>query len=305
MKKNYEKEEFLARWLSGDISDKERKEFESTEDFKTFNAIAELSKTLKTPTIRKDKVWKEIEEQTQTTAKIRPMRRWLFYAAAVAVLGLFGLFFLFQNQMTTYTAPLATKQQFTLPDGSEVLLNAGSKITCNGNNFLENRQLQLEGEAFFKVKEGSKFLVETVNGNIQVLGTSFNVFSRKNKLDVTCYTGLVGVYFDKKENINELSPDNKIIAKNGIITSRISLKDRLSPEWTSGNSRFYLAKMTEVIDELERQFDIEISYPPEFTEINDYNGGFPHDDLETALNIVFSSLASQFEINGNKVRVFK
>ena len=56
-----------------------------------------------------------------------------------------------------------------------VWLNSGSEITYAGN-FNENRKLQLKGEAFFDVvKSGSTFQISTEFGNIQVLGTAFNV----------------------------------------------------------------------------------------------------------------------------------
>ena len=305
MKKIYEKDDFLAKWLSGDLTDREQRDFEASEDFETFKTIAKLSKDLKTPAIRNKKVWEGIEQKTQHTAKIHPLRRWVLYAAAAAIVGLFGLFFLFQNQTTTYAAPLATKQTFTLPDGSEVTLNASSTLTFKESTFLKNRKLQLEGEAYFKVKEGSNFLVETPNGNIQVLGTDFNIYSRNSKLNVACFVGLVGIYFMDESKVEELAANYRIIAKDGKILAKSPIQNQSTPAWTNGNSRFYLANMLEVIEELERQFDIQITHPPELAEVNDYNGGFPHNDLETALDIVFSSQAYQFEISGEKVRVFK
>ncbi len=233
------------------------------------------------------------------------MRRWWAYAAAAAVIVIFGYLFLFQNQLQTFSTPIASQQTFTLPDGSEVVLNAFSKITFDKGDFLKNRTLNLDGEAFFKVEEGSNFSVETSNGFVQVMGTSFNVYSRKNKLGVTCYTGLVGVYFQDTSNMQLLQPDDQMIALNGEIISNIAVKDRLSPEWSRGHSRFSLADMTEVAEELERQFDVKISYPSELAQIKDYNGGFPHNDLKAALQVVFGTEGFQFEIDGKEVRVFK
>ena len=306
MKKKYTKDEFLAKWLNGDLNKEELKAFQAEEDFETFKAIAELSKGLEPPSLNRTKVLREIEQQTTSVAKLRMLRRkWMTYAAAAMVLLAFGIFFLLQNSMVTISAPVATTHSLILPDGSEVVLNAASTITYNKEEYSEKRYLQLNGEAFFKVKKGSQFLVETTNGKIQVLGTSFNVFARKKRLDVSCYSGLVGVFFQDASKMEQVAQNNKIIAQNGEIVERIAIKQQVSPEWTRGNSRFYNVELVEVVEEIERQYNVTIIYPSSLNVIKGYNGGFPHDDLRGALQIIFGAFGYQFEIKGKEVRVFK
>jgi len=78
---------------------------------------------------------------------------------------------------TTVSAPLGSKSHVTLPDGSTVWLNAGSLMTYPSDFGLENRDLQLTGEAFFDVKTDPQkpFNVHTSGMTVKAYGTRFNV----------------------------------------------------------------------------------------------------------------------------------
>ena len=312
MKEKFKKDDtFLARWLAGELSDAELREFESDEDFESFKKVAEFSSELKTPRWKsKEDAWRNFKNETDTvqkkpTAKVRSFNpRWLLAAAAIGML-LVGYFAFFQNTMQTFATPMAVQETFTLPDGSKVTLNASSKVELDKKEFLESRELTLNGEAYFDVEEGSRFTVKTPNGSVEVLGTTFNVFSRKNKLEVNCYTGRVGVYFDARTRMTKLNPKDGLIALNKKVVTQTKSELESTPSWTSGSSKFSQVDFVEVIEELERQFDITISYPNELEKIYNYNGGFPHDDLETALKVIFPAIEYQYKINGQEVTVFK
>jgi ferric-dicitrate binding protein FerR (iron transport regulator) len=87
-------------------------------------------------------------------------------------------------------------RQITLPDGSRVWLNAASTIEYYPA-FSVNRDIKLEGEAFFEVKPDAShpFTVHTQKLNTTVLGTSFNIksFSDDNFIDVSVVHGKVSV----------------------------------------------------------------------------------------------------------------
>ena len=60
-----------------------------------------------------------------------------------------------------YIGNKSQKQEISLPDNSQVSLNALSSVTYNESSWDENRELTLNGEAFFKVEKGSTFEVKT------------------------------------------------------------------------------------------------------------------------------------------------
>ena len=79
-------------------------------------------------------------------------------------------------------------EQVELPDGSIVSLNKNSKISYDGS--FEPRIVKLEGEAFFSVNEGeTPFIVETEDGEVEVVGTEFNVKSKGDKMEVEVEEG--------------------------------------------------------------------------------------------------------------------
>ncbi len=92
------------------------------------------------------------------------------------------------NRVSTNDEP----KLFEFPDGSSMILNQNSEVEFVMDG--ETRKVQLEGEAFFKVKKGDvPFEVHTPNGVITVLGTAFNVRSSEKELDVEVEAGIVEV----------------------------------------------------------------------------------------------------------------
>jgi len=102
--------------------------------------------------------------------------------------------------------------QRSLPDGSQINLNKNSKLVYP-RKFNENRNLRLEGEAFFEVvsDKANPFIVRSGDILVEVVGTSFNVSARKNVglVQVVVETGTVAVYNE------EFSPLKKDLVSAG------------------------------------------------------------------------------------------
>lgn len=114
-----------------------------------------------------------------------------------------------------------SRSRAQLPDGTEVWLNGGSRLTYDPDmNNLDSRDVTLEGEAFFDVaKNAAKpFSIHTSKMGIKVLGTSFNVKAYKgdNTTEATLITGAVEVTLnDGVERNVKLVPNQKIILQHG------------------------------------------------------------------------------------------
>jgi transmembrane sensor len=79
-------------------------------------------------------------------------------------------------QMNTLVIPYGNRSVITLADGSKVWLNAGSRLIYPSRFVDKTREVFLTGEAFFDVQQNQQqFVVKTVDVNIKVLGTRFNV----------------------------------------------------------------------------------------------------------------------------------
>lgn len=114
--------------------------------------------------------------------------RWA--AAALMVLGLVGLLAYeagvrqTQSRLTSIVveAPLGSTSVNTLPDGTRVWLNAGSKLVYAQDFGVEKRDVRIEGEAYFEVKHNASlpFTVVSRHVKVEVLGTKFNVSDYDN-----------------------------------------------------------------------------------------------------------------------------
>lgn len=136
------------------------------------------------------------------------------------------------DKITEVTAPLGSKSNITLPDGTMVWLNSGSKISYS-KSFNENdRHLVLQGEAFFKVFPDKKkpFIVHTPHMDIKALGTAFNVkaYPEDKTSIATLVEGSIKVDIkgkDLKQVSYTLKPNQNITIVNELNKSRIDYTD--------------------------------------------------------------------------------
>lgn len=188
----------VVRWLAEDQ--------QNHTYYTHFQKIWEESRKLATHNpVDEDAAWKRFKSRTerQPTVMAHPAGRnalWLRIAAVfVAVLGIAGVFLLNKE---TAAPELLTRNSHdkpltdSLPDGSVIHLNRHSALTY-AKDFAdpEQRQVTLEGEAFFEVARDTSrpFIIQVNNVTITVLGTSFNVKSTNKTTEVIVETGLVEV----------------------------------------------------------------------------------------------------------------
>jgi ferric-dicitrate binding protein FerR (iron transport regulator) len=127
-------------------------------------------------------------------------------------------------------APRSSTIATTLPDGSRVTLNAGSRISYNKGFGYSNRNLVLDGEAYFEVRKNEEvpFVISAGEAQVKVYGTMFNVkaYKRKPELKVTVSEGSVLLYKTKQpENQTKLEAGETGTFNNasGVIDKRILL----------------------------------------------------------------------------------
>jgi transmembrane sensor len=278
MEENYT----LAKWLNNELEGEELKSFEASEDFAVYQKIKNYSAQLQTPDFDEQKILQKVLKQPKASSKVVAINTWFLRIAAVVVLSL-GITFALRNFATaTEVTNSGTTAQFLLPDNSEVVLNSGSEIEYNKWNWNNNRNLSLDGEAYFKVAKGKTFAVETSLGKVTVLGTQFNVKNRKNRIDVTCYEGKVQVNYQKEQLI--LTPGQSVAFANGD-KIEVANPDKNQPEWLNKQVRFSKENLTAIIEELNRQYATQIEYKGQPTN-QVFTGIVPTDNLEVALEII-------------------
>ena len=304
-------EHYLAKWLSGELSEEERTAFENSPEFALYKRIAEESTQLSAPDFQADKVWNQltesktglsleeadvIEMDTNRTSWVTPFRPFLKIAAAIVVV--MSLSYIYINsQATTFSSEIAEQLNIALPDQSEVVLNADSELSYHKKEWEESRTLKLDGEAYFKVAKGAKFTVETSQGEIAVLGTEFNVRQRNGMLEVSCYEGKVQVKQGAQTLV--LTPGEAVQILHGNWQEQV-VTEGAQPSWMDDESRFSSVPLKIVFNELQRQYAVDVD--SDGVDLNTlFSGSFSNTDLNLALESISIPTQMRYTRDGKKV----
>jgi ferric-dicitrate binding protein FerR (iron transport regulator) len=296
-----EKEYLIKKWLTNDLTEEELKSFELLEDHDLHTDIIESAQYFKASHFSNVDEFEKLEERLLDEIPVRKLNwvRPLMRIASVFVVG-FGIYFLFiYNNLTHIQTMASQKTTIELPDNSTVTLNALSEISYSKNKWSSNREVKLDGEAFFKVAKGEVFDVITSEGIVTVVGTQFNVKQRDDYFEVKCYEGVVRV--TSKETTKELNVgDTFRMYGNEISYSNTNFQ---IPQWTKDISDFNSVPFSEVISELERQYNITVTYNIVY-EKRLFTGGFVHNNLDNALKSITEPLELTYVIeSSNHVRL--
>jgi ferric-dicitrate binding protein FerR (iron transport regulator) len=163
------------------------------------------------------------------------------------------------------TADRETHQVVKLPDGSVVVLNAGSSLefpeTFNGK---KSREVTLRGEGYFDIKHdaSSLFIVYTGKLRTTVLGTAFNIkaYPDDNDITVTVTRGKVKVSDDKKV-IGIITPDQQIkFNKHEEVSQQQRVDSKEVAAWSDRDIFFDDATLADVVKQLEQRFKVDIVF---------------------------------------------
>jgi ferric-dicitrate binding protein FerR (iron transport regulator) len=341
----------MGKVLDAGASDKEMKEFQElllqdpqlqevyTAVQRSWTKADQLQafSRIKTRQIQEDwqKVYEEITGKRfvasgrPAPAKTRRMVLWpLRYAAALALLVVASAVFYWLGTQThdlsvvAYNhveAPMGSRSQVTLPDGSTVWLNAGSAISYPSNFNLANRDVTLNGEAFFDVqKQEIPFVVYVSDVAFRVLGTEFNLkaYDDDNTIEATLVSGSLKIedasperarfrdmvlepnqkatFFREEgdlaihtaEQEEEAMPEPLPVPSRPIAHIQIMQKQSVTHEvsWKDGILIFDGEPLSGLVRILERRYDVTFVFEDEKLREYRYSGTLRDQTLEQVLN---------------------
>lgn len=281
---------YLAKWVNNELSSQDLEDLKNLPEYEDYNKIITGMQFFKAPSFDLERSLTTTIEKVEQRKKSKVIRlRPFIYGitAAASIVLIIGLFF----NTITYTADPGQQLAVHLPDGSSVELNAGSTLSHQRFFWSSDRQVLLEGEAFFKVTKGNTFTVQSNLGAVEVLGTQFNVKERSKFFEVVCYEGKVRVSAKDQQTILEQG-DKVILQDNKLTPSKASQQQ---PLWLQGQSLFSSMPLSEVLDEIERQF--EVTFIREDIDQNKlFTGGFMHNDLAIALESVLTPMRIRYQV---------
>ncbi len=220
------------------------------------------------------------------------------------------------NRMNEVIIPFGKKSQLVLDDGTKVWLNAGSRLAFPTKFTKKNREVFLEGEAYFEVAhlKSQPFIVNAKDIEIEVLGTRFNLsaYPVDNNIETVLLEGSVALNkpsaFGLKRGQVVLQPNQ--IARLNKETQKISVADEPNVEiyiaWTKGWLEFYQESLHSVTTKLGRYYNVEIKIPEDYPSSELITGKI---DLKESLEDVMGALADvaeiEYRINENTVYINK
>ena len=296
MNRNEENSVLLAKWLSGELSEEQLSKMDAEE----LARLEKIKNTVDTWTLPDVQPYATVKEQIQNPAKVvkfYPQRKLLALAASIALL--IGLFLFLKPDPKESFITTNQSKEFTLPDGSLVAVNKHSVIRFSKKEWQEGkRKLELEGEAYFKVKEGNTFSVQGSRATVQVLGTAFNVISTPSCQNVACYEGTVSV---NTPLISKVITKGQAVAVDEKGDVEIYDTSILSEQrWKNEYIHFSNSSLLEVIAVLETTYGITIELKEENSN-RKFTGKVTQSNLKEALASVFLPLAISYELKGEKV----
>lgn len=206
------------------------------------------------------------------------------------------------NKITT---PRGGQFQITLPDGTQVWLNALSSLrfptVFNGNN----RTVELTGEAYFEVQQHANkpFMVKVAGMQIDVLGTSFNVmaYPDEKQIQTTLIEGAVKV--STQGQVKVLQPGQQSqLEKDGKLNVLATTDVESVIAWKNGYFKFNQADLQTVMRQLARWYDVDVSFDgpiPDFRFVGELKRKA---SLSTNLKILSYSQVN-FKMEGNTITV--
>ena len=201
------------------------------------------------------------------------------------------------------------KMSVTLPDGSTVKLNVGSKLTFPETFSDSLRLVKLEGEAFFDVVKNpdKPFIIQSGDLKTTVFGTTFNIdaYSDEKDIKVTLATGKVSIEVDGKKAM--LIPSEQVIfnKKEGeIITRKVNVNRYL--DWKNGVLHFENVSLGEAANKLEKWYNVVIEFENEDLKKCMFTGTFKNEELTTVLeSIIFVKQHMSYDIISNNKIILK
>jgi ferric-dicitrate binding protein FerR (iron transport regulator) len=249
------------------------------------------------------------KKELQRRQTVKKFYIWSFRVASIIIIALSFFYFGRTNehkawietskqQNTEIKVPLGESVSISLPDGSTVDLNSGSKFRYSGLYGVDSREVYLDGEGYFSVKKGDKkFIVKTAILNVEVFGTVFNVSAYKEdrQVSTSLYSGKVEVRnFSKSESI-VLKPNSRYTFDK--ITEKSDVRSITKKQnWTES---YFVAERDDIdsfVKKIERKYKVKIIVDPRLSGKCLYTGTFRGESLEDILNNMAMASPIKYEI---------
>lgn len=320
--------ELLRKYTSDRLTNKEFRELKEFVNQKNDNELkplveGEWNEPKEYPllsNVEKDFLFEKIKQQTKPFFLKNWRKQGLQIAASVAILFLTSIsVYLYTSKQkivelgernVVVKVGKGERVTITLPDGTSVRLNSESVLSYQQDFGLENRTVSLTGEGFFEVMKDEKrnFIVNTHFMNIQVLGTTFNVYTYENSdsVEMSLVKGSVCVTAVKPPyQTFHVDPNEKVIYNKKTGEMHVeSTSNLIETAWISTELVFRSATLKEVFNRVGRKYGVTFEIEDE-TLLNDlYTGMFDEEDIKDVMSILDVNFRFSHKIKEDTIWIY-
>lgn len=273
----------IAKYANGESTPKETEVVESFfNEHQSEDTVAHLFKNKRT--IIFENIQKHLPKEKK--ASFSSIFTRAAVVAVVAVICFFSFQFIGQPSTITHITAKGEKKVVSLYDGSVVTLNANSSISYS-SDFERNRDVKLEGQAFFKVKRDveNPFTINTNQIKIEVLGTSFDVNSNAySKPTVSVVSGIVKVSDTNDNSVIIRKNEQVVFHDNKLIYSNTD--SNIDIAWTKNIIHLQNSTLRETRNILENWYNIKIDFEDKKLEELTISGKYKNEKIENIIKSI-------------------
>ncbi len=266
------------------------------------------------------RAWVDLQTRLPNTFRLinpssdKTNRRLWLRAAAIFLVFIAGALVWWNAQpdadQLTYGTAFGETQTIQLPDGSEVVLNANSRVTYRAQSRPSHRrEVWLEGEAFFRVVHQEypapvPFVVHTPDLRVQVLGTEFNVNTRRGRTQVVLDKGSISLQLPSEETtalnpgeLAEYTAQSPQVHKQTVDPARFTA-------WRDQRLTFDDTPLSEVALMLEENYGVRVVFDSPALHTKRVTGEISARNIDTILKALSTLFSISVKQSDNTVRIY-
>ncbi len=214
-----------------------------------------------------------------------------------------------KEEYNTLVIPRGGEYNLVLADGTSVKLNSDSKLSFPERFIGKERRVRLEGEALFQVVKdtGHPFIVETENGEVEVLGTVFNVnaYPDEEFVQTTLVEGKVAFQGTGMPDALVITPGEQVTYdKETREADVVKVDTEIYTAWAEGKWIIEGERLENIMKQLARWYDVKVFYQNPRVKDLVFTGDLEkYNNCEVILNIISMTTNVVFEVKDNTITV--
>ncbi|MDR0507311.1 MAG: DUF4974 domain-containing protein [Dysgonamonadaceae bacterium] len=232
-------------------------------------------------------------------------------AILLPVVVIFSIY-LYLNPLKTESyeviADKGEKAGLTLPEGSTVALNSGSRIMYYNDYNLKDRYIKLEGEAYFDIRhnQGKPFIVECEDIKVTVLGTSFGIKAYENEENISIVLNSGKIQLTTPKEKIEMAPNDRILYNKATQTTTLEKVNAGDyTDWKQNRLRFENESLENIVKTISRMHNIDIVFEDPQLKSRQFTGTLDNTDIKSVLDAIKLTSLIDYRLKNGVVYLYK